>query len=260
MGQAYIMRRGGRGAAIRLMTMESAEMLPESALCNTLAVITKTEAGHVYIQSGQPEEAQAGDIWAATGEGETFSFSTSRADVPIGIKHVAQYDGAEWKRVGAYAWMDGAWARVSTEKFMLYERGMDMTDATGGWGSKKDSYGKATWNADSLYLGYAADATVARYASVYTMNKVELTQYTKLSVLASAVDVGNGFIFGAIAEPYTGVSTSAVKEAMAAHVTLTKDEAEETVYEADISALSGGYHIQLAVGVSKATIHEIYLS
>lgn len=258
MGQAYIMRRGGSNAVIRARAYPSAEALPENALRHTIAVITERTIGYAYMQETRPENAAEGDIWLAIGGEEGFSYASGRAKLAVGIAYAEQYDGVQWKRVEAYAWTGEAWIRVSMGRFMLYDRGGDVNDVTGGWASRKDTYGKITWNEESLYLGYS-EASGGRYASVYTKKTVDLTAYTKLAVNASATEVGNGLIFGAAAAPYTGVTTTGAEENMAAYVKPAKDTADETIYEADISALSGGYYIQLAAGVSKATIHEIYL-
>lgn len=257
MGQAYITRRGG-GVMIRVRAYAHADDLPESALRRTIAVITERPIGHTYMQEARPEEAAEGDIWLAIGGEHGFSYASSRVEMAVGIAYAEQYDGTLWKQMEAYAWTGEEWIQVSMGKYMLYDHGSDVTDVTGGWTSKKDAYGKITWNDASLYIGYS-DASGGRYASVYTKKAIDLTPYTKLTVRASAVSVSSGLIFGAAATPYTGVSTATAEKSMAAYIKVEKDNADEMVYEADISALSGAYYIQLAAGVSKATIHEIYL-
>lgn len=258
MGQAFLVRRGGTGLKLKAVSVLTAEELPDKAIVNTLAVISEIKAGYLYVQKDRPEEAETGDVWAENSWGDTIDLASPFAGLKTGIQSVEQYDGTAWSTVETYIFNGEGWVELYVPKVMLYERGTDNTDVTGGWSSKKDGNGVVTWGSAYLTLSYSGDN--ARYASVYTKNAIDLTDYRKLSAVVSNTSGTYSGAVGAIASPYTGTALSTGVGQMAAYVRTPTGLTEETVYEADISALSGSYYIQLIAGVFSGQFHEIYLS
>lgn len=258
MGQAYLMRKGGKGNGLRAVSCASADKLPTLATKNRLAVISDIKSIYVYVQAERPEVGEAGDVWAKSVSGDDISVYTTRSSLEVGIKCVEQYDGTQWKRMEAYIYDGEAWRNVSTEKVLLYENGVTNAELVTGWTERKGNYGVIEWNEDHLYLGYTG--SVDRYASVYTGNTIDLTNYSKIvAVVSETTGSGTGTL-GAAAAPYTGVSQGTGREQMAAYVSIPSGVTEKTTYELDISALEGTYVIQLMAGIWNGTFYEIYLN
>lgn len=258
MGQAYLMRRGGSGNGLRVVSYASADKLPALATKNNLAVISDIKSIYVYVQGERPEGAEAGDVWAKSVSGDDIGVYTTHSSFESGIKCVEQYDGTQWKRMEAYIYDGEAWRQVSTEKVLLYENGVTNDELVTGWTEKKGSYGVIEWNEDHLYLGYTGSAD--RYASVYTSNTIDLTNYSRISVVVNETTGSGSGTLGAATAPYTGVSQGTGREQMAAYVSIPSGVMEKTTYELDISALEGAHHVQLMAGIANVKIYEIYLN
>lgn len=258
MGQAYLMRRGGNGGAIlNAIERSDADNLPASAVKNTIAVIGGIQPGHVYAQAERPEDANAGDVWLKTSGGDDISIHGASSSIENGVLLVEQYDGEKWVHVEAYIWDGEKWRPVSVPKTYVYENGVTNEALVGGWGSKTDTKGVVTWNADSLYLGYTGDQ--ARYASVFTTKAIDLTNYSKLCVVVSGTSGTKEGAACVTKEASVNVSLETVLSKMAAYVRIPVDVADKATYEADISTLEGEHYIQLVAAVFKGTFHEVYL-
>lgn len=258
MGQAYLMRRGGNGSA-RLNAINRAEgdALPESAVKNTIAVISDISAAHVYAQAERPENAEAGDVWLMTGGGDDIGMYTPGSSLENGILLVEQYDGEKWVLVEAYIWDGEMWRLVSSRQTHIYDNGVTNEALVGGWDSKTDAKGVITWNADSLYLGYTGEQ--ARYASVFTTKAIDLTGYSKLCVVVSGTSGTKDGAACVTKEVSVNVLLDTVLSKMAAYVRIPVDVADKATYEADISTLTGEHYIQLVAAIFKGTFHEVYL-
>ena len=260
MGEAYLMRRGGGSSQwLRLMTCASASELPESALANTLAVISDVPVSYAFVQAETPPADLLSEsvVWVRTDDGDDINLVSANANFEIGILNVAQYDGQMFKPAEAYIWDGEKWRPVSVPRTYVYNQGVTNEALVGGWDSKTDTKGVVTWNADSLYLGYTGDQ--ARYASVFTTKAVDLTGYSRLCVVVSGTSGTKEGAACVTKETSTSVTLDTVLGKMAAYVRIPLDITDKATYEADISALEGEHFIQIAAAVFKGTFHEIYL-
>lgn len=261
MGQAYLMRHGSGGSTqwLHLMTVASSSELPEDALPNTLAVVSNVPVKYAFVQSDTPPSGLVYEnaVWVRTEDGDDIYISSVNSDLRIGILNVSQYNGQVFVPVEAYIWDGEKWRPVSIPRTYVYENGVTNEALVGGWGSKTDTKGVVTWNADSLYLGYTGDQ--ARYASVFTTKAIDLTGYSKLCVVVSGTSGTKEGAACVTKEASVNVSLETVLSKMAAYVRIPVDVADKATYEADISTLEGEHYIQLVAAVFKGTFHEVYL-
>ena len=272
MAMTIITRRGigGQGCNISVRSYATQDSLPNGVSKNTISVITDIEIANVYIQSEMPvptfsmdgssTDINVGDVWVATNtvSGNTaLDISNLYAHVELDIECVMQYDGEKWVRMEAYAFIDGAWILISAPRLYLYDRGVQSTEITGSWASKKDSNGVITWDTDHLYIGYTGSK--GRYASVYTTQAIDMSGYSKLVVVVSnTTGSGTGSV-GICTSAYTGVNGGTGKDSMTAWVGIPSGLTEETAYELDISSIDGSYIIQLIAPIICVDFYEIYL-
>lgn len=265
MGQAYLMRRGS-AKSLKVVSCASADAFPTVVLKNTMAVISDVPSVRIYIQAERPENGEAGDVWARTGDGDAISMYTSRSSLEIGVMHVEQHDGEKWKRVEAHVYDGAQWRQVSVERYMLYKRGEDNTAVTGGWATDAHDGISLTFGTDSIVFKVVKDGN--RYASFYTKNKIDLTEYKTLGIVlskASGVGTSGDMYLGATLKAYTGASGPELGDSYTAGGSLNvapdkgKDFTEERDFIIDISALDTSYYIQIGASIASATIHEIYL-
>lgn len=265
MGQAYLMRRGGRGSGLRAVSYAGAEALPARERKNTLAVISDIGSRYAYAQAERPETGEAGDVWVRTAGGSDISIYETYASLEVGILYVEQYSGEKWERMEAYIFDGTDWVQVSAARFALYERGTDETEITGGWDKDENTGMTVTFGEEGIELKivYGGD----RYATAFTKNRIDLTEYTTLCMTvleASGEGETSALYLGATDSVYMGGSGNELYSSFAAGVRRSIAETEEeitaeTTIAADISAIEGSYFIQFGGGIANATISEIYL-
>lgn len=259
MGNLMITRRGSpsNSQGFYFITWEDASTLPSERAEKTIAIIGSQKIGMVYMCADRPESVEIGDVWVSLGKGATITVRGPQVVMPITLSSIYQYSEEGWNRTDAYIKLDGAWTQISIVGLLVYTRGENNENITGGWGSKKDSNGVIEWNSDSLLLGYSGSS--ARYSSVYTNSLIDVTSFSKLVVIASSVSGTNDGVVGLQESPYTGTSRATAIEKMTAYTLLTNGTTDETVFELDISELEGSYRLQFVAGISTFTIHEVYI-
>lgn len=266
MGQAYIMRRGSGGIKIRVSAYASAEQLPEVAQKNTIAVISEIPVSYAYVQATRPENPTEGAVWIKSKGGEDITLRSPSAGVDIGIEFVRQYNGTEWVNVAAYAHNGTEWYAVSVARLYLYDRGTDVTEATGGWEKDENGGMTLTFGTDSAVLKITRDAD--RYATAYTKNKIDVSQFSSLyMVVTSAKGRENkgSLYLGLTENVYTGGTGSELLNSFKAgterNVAPDKNNTitAETEIVVDISNVQGEYMVQFGASIADATVVEIYM-
>lgn len=261
MAEGIIVRRGGSGGGVALSVSaySSADAMPATASDNDVAIISSIPVNNVTVSFEQPANAATGDVWLTIGEdGTSMTMGGNGVTLPIGVNNAMQYDGTAWQSVDAYIWQNGAWVSIESAKVYLIRNGASNTALVDSWTTKKDAKGVVTWNEDNVYIGY--NEGDGRYASIYTANTIDLTNYKKLSIVVSNTGGTKDGILGVLTAPYTGVSGTTGVEKMAASVGITYNIEDKATHVLDISAVNGAHHVQVIAGIFKATIHDIYLS
>ncbi len=139
----------------------------------------------------------------------------------------------------------------------LYKYGDKCEEVTGGWTEKKGAVGTITWNDNNVYFGHGGGA--GRYASIWTTNKVEVGNYTKMCIRISGMVTSEALRAGICSNPYTGVTGNESDSKFTAYIKLKTSNSDEQLLELDISKFTGSYYVQIVAGITKVYVHEIYL-
>lgn len=247
---------------VRVLQYSDQSEIPAITLKNTVAVITETPINNVYLLPDLYETPEIGDIVLVHRPGDTLDLSSRTVEIHTKIIVVRQYDGESWKNRDAFLFDGSAWIQISHIRLWIYNRGQTNDSLIGSWLTSKDRNGKVEWQEDNIYLYYTS--TEARYISIYTSNKIDVSAYSKFVVVinnTSGVSGNSGSSSaGLVTTPYTGVSGTAGYESMTAGIRIaTKGITTETTYEVDISSLEGEYHIQILIGILKINYYEVYM-
>lgn len=266
MGQAYIVRRGGNGVRFHLIAAPTVDNLPIFAQKNTLAIISDIPVGHLYVQGLKPENPNIGDVYTDGSKNTAFTIKSGAMDANIGIEYVEQYDGEKWIRVEGYAWIDNAWTQVCYARLYLYNRGDQKLETTGGW--KTDIHTGITGEFGVNEFIITVIGTGDRYGTIYTKNKINLTEYKTLNMIVSSavgVDSSGNIYLGATSKVYNGGQGQELFDSFIAgkkiNVAPNNSAAitSETIISVDISYLTSSYQIQLGAAIASMTLKEVYL-
>ena len=248
---------------------EDDSFLTTSAANNTIAVISNSglPLGNVYFQEEFPENPNNGDIFIQYTDGKLINFSSYTLDLTLSIQGVIQYIDGSWHYKIAYVCYNGEWIQVSKIRTYIYNRGTQNTELTGSWTTKADRNGKATWNASSLAL--TTSSSEARYVSVYTSKKIDVTNFSKMVVILGDL-VGNpsdsgATVIGLAASPYTGGSGTELTNNYACYKKVStagnQKKPGEVTYEIVFDDnITGKYYIQIGTYIMRESYYyEIYL-
>ncbi len=143
----------------------------------------------------------------------------------------------------------------------LYYAGDEYTSITGGWESfnpTQYTFGTATKNADNLYL-YCHSSSEDWTASAFgTVNKIDLTGFTNLTVISTDASGGSG-------DSITKFGISSVKD-RTVHATPVASVTQTTgSVTLDISTFDDEYYVFIecskrSSGTSTSTTTKIFLS
>lgn len=139
----------------------------------------------------------------------------------------------------------------------LYKYGDKCEEVTGGWTEKKSTAGYITWNSKNVYFNHGGGA--GRYASIWTTNKVDVGNYTKMCIRISDMVTYEGLRAGICSSPYTGATGNESDSNFTAYIKVTTSNSDEQLLELDISEFTGSYYVQIVAGITKAYVYEIYL-
>ena len=233
MGDCFITRRGGGagGSKVTAIAVENAENLPASAKEGTIAVITDTAVGNVYIQNTEPDSPAVGDVWVNTGV-------TSQAPIQIGNvtlypSAAKQYGDGVWAPAIAKVYLNGAWVELISG--MLYDSGNEFDAVTGGWsitnkGSKAEDY--ILVGSSSLTANQSSYATHAK--------PVDFTDFNTLEVhfTSARSNTSVGYI-------QVRVYDESEKQVLSANAVSGSATVTDKLVVMDISALEGKYYVRV---------------
>lgn len=145
-------------------------------------------------------------------------------------------------------------ATVTVTDLYLYNAGDLCTPVTGGWVTTAGDI-VITYDSDSISFGYSDTTTAGEYGCLYTVNPVDLTDYSTLRITVNPASVGYS--------PYLLVGTDNTSRNQNASTVVAKTEitsAGSKTWTLDVSALTGSYYVGFYWNESEGTIHEISLS
>lgn len=244
--------RAGGGASLNVIAASSFSALPETADEGTMAVITDTAIGAVYVQKAQPETAAAGDIFISTAANlHTVDIAGDEGSlqIPLGFVHV--WNGTAWEQAEAYFHTDGKWIPQSNIVY-LYNAGSVNEQITGGWIAAEGG-GTATMNAANMRLVISSSTGIRKH--VATTNMIDLTGYATLHVVANFASLS----VDSSTAPSLRLGVSTNQNANLASITTKAEKAYtakgEKTLSYDVSSLDGEYYVIVGVGWPTATVN-----
>lgn len=216
----------------------------------TIAIISNAGvSGWVFsdISSPAPDNPIAGLVWIGTYDG-----------VSVGARH---YISDVWVDVPMYVRYEGEWLNTLAQQ-SLYKAGDECTDITGGFSSvnilRQSSFSRLTVdtvqkNTGNIYL----KASPNYQASIASTNKIDITNYRKLTMVINDCSVQSSTINGGNKLMLTTSRTDAGTAVASATI-------QDGITTISLEGLSGSYYVIVAIhgvsGTNYACIDEIYLS
>lgn len=248
---------------------EDDSFLATPAANNTIAIISNSglPLGNVYFQEDFPENPNNGDIFIQYKDGKLVDFSSYILNLTLSVQGVIQYIDGSWDYKIAYICYNGEWIQVSKPRLYIYNRGTQNTALTGSWTKKADGNGAATWGTESLAL--TTSSTSARYVSVYTSKKIDVTSFKKMVVILGNLtgdpNASGSTLIGLVTSPYTGVKGSELRANFitykGASTSAGATQPGEFTYEIPFDDnIVGSYYIQIGTYTMRESYYyEIYL-
>lgn len=242
--------------------------LTTSAQNNTIAIISDSDVplGKIYFQEEQPENGNNGDIFIKYIDGDLIDFSSGNVNISLSIEFIKQYVNGAWHYREAYAYFNREWIQVSSLRVYAYNRGVRNTELTGSWTTKADRNGKVTWNTSSLAL--TTSSTEARYVSIYTSKKIDVTNFSKMVVtlgnLVGDPSDNGATVIGLAASPYIEMKGTALINNYACYKKVATSGSQkkpgEVTYEIVFDDnITGKYYIQIGTYIMRESYYyEIY--
>ena len=232
---------GGGGLAIKVM---GGSTQPTSAPEKTIWVNTSTTITSYVFSATEPSSPAAGMVWIKTGTVSPVEFNASKGNnvVMIYPSQCKQYESGAWVAKEAKSYLNGVWVTwVVTTYWFTAGTGPTDTWNTAGNGSPyiltSNMQLTNEWNTSVL---------------VSSSTAIDFTLFSKLHIDAAADASANG-TFG-LASSITSGSTSVTFDKSVYQSSRTR-----TVWELDISDMSGSYYIALrASGEGSVFVYNIY--
>lgn len=252
---------GGGGASLNFKVIaytSEADLLFAAPAENTIGIITDQKITSWHFADEAPAEAEEGMVWIWTGEGSNVAFNALKKNgITLYPVHAMQFANGAWADVEAKSYQNGRWVDWFSG-LHLYNAGDKCLDVVGGWTEKVGTYGVIKWNENSVRLGYSG--TTSRYSSIYTEERIDLTEYDVLCARVSDLEIdGDRFLVGVRKSWFTGTSAAQAESGFAAIAKLTQSVTGEYLVEVDISSLTGSYYVQIIAGITIVDVKEIYL-
>ena len=207
---------GTKGAKVKAYSSE--EKLPSAAKDGTMAVISATSVGNVYVQNTSPSTPSAQDlliVFSANG-----NLPAVVGDVVLYPNAAVQYLNGSWTRVPLKIFIKGAWHDAVADT-VLYSNGNEAQDITGGWYA-------------SSALEFIKEASRLTIASgvVSTVLRVDLTYYSALKVKVQCTSGNPSYIGIGRTPTYIEIQTAT-----------GSNESSASTRVVDLSGVEGEYYI-----------------
>lgn len=271
MGTAFLHGQGGGADSLNFIVRAyaSADLLPEKAGENTIAVITETPMSSYVVSAEKPENLTAGMVWIRTANTSYDAFSiTKKNPIYIYPDGCFQYDGEAWAIRTVYIRLDGEW--VEWWNGQLYITGDEWKRVTKNWNSLAlvPSSGASNTTVMMLYKESTylwsdvrentGSGAKARSTTVYCVNKIDLTKFSKLTFEGKFIRAGTT-ANGIVAACWENLmDCNYYTQNMAAYTKQTT--ASETLIEVDVSEVEGEHQVGIGLYNSRAEIEKCYLT
>lgn len=182
----FNMSAGGGSAEIKVINVASVSGLP-SAKDGTIAIVSATAAGEVYVQGTEPASPASGDVWILVdASGDNI---ITLGNVQVYPMQAQQYLNGAWTEVSGFLRMNGEWSELAYPSVYLYNRGDQCTDITSGWAANKWG-GNYTFNTDNIYLTVSNGGN--QPSAVQTKQPIDVTKYKTLRFIGNVPGNGTG--------------------------------------------------------------------
>ena len=209
---------GGSAFGIDIKSYASEEVLPSKAKDGTLAVLSESSVGNVYVQNYFPDNPKNKDLWIAfSGMGQIPAIVGSVVLYPL---KAYQYLNNTWGEADLRVHFSGVWYEPVAD-LTLYSYGDEVTDVTGGW-----------YASSALELAKEGTRLVFSAGVVSTVRKFDLTHYSALKVDVQCTS-GNSSYIG-IGSKSTYIETQTATGS---------NESSESTRVVDLSGVDGEYYI-----------------
>lgn len=237
-----------KGGGVKAVAFASEDELPsDSSDGTTIAVISTTAVGEVYVQSAEPSEHATGDLWI------TYTTSgnhpVNAGNVTVYPLNAYQYTDGSWAKISMFIWANGKW---NSAIMYLLNTEDECVDITGGW----DVYGEASAMAAKTSEGFNVSAKNTGYqrAGIQTKNAINVSEYSRI------IFVGKVASYYSYYQTHVGIQTnkaSGVGDIVntAAKASVTK--AGEFRLTLDVTSYSGKYYVGIMSGSVLDVTHII---
>lgn len=141
-------------------------------------------------------------------------------------------------------------ATITATDLYLYNAGDQCTAVTGGW---KKAGGNTTFTFGSSSITYANGGETSNYATLYTVNKINVTSFSTMKIYLNVTSGGGGYNCLVLHTNNTDkqtYGTACVKVTSTGTQTLSLD----------VSSLTGSYYVGFCVTASSGSVYKIWLT
>lgn len=225
---------------------------PSSPSANTIWVNTSTTITSWVFSATQPTGSN-GMVWISTGTSSTVPFNALKQNnIMVYPLYAKQYISGAWVDKTAKSYQNGKWVNWYT---LLFNNGDQFTSLTGGWAIRSSS-GLTCTIGDTLL--FTVTGTAARAGSIYTKNKINVSNFSTLEVgvkISSAASANNGFCVGLA----TGAGIQSTGELSRYATKISSKTVGEQVISLDISGMTGSYYVVFFADVTSASVSSVRL-
>ena len=209
---------------------------------NTIGVVTDTAVPKWGFYAAKPETPAEGELCFPIGTESSYAFNALKKNaLTVYPMNCQQYISGVWARKTAYIYKDGVWVQFSSDwDGTLYDSGDEYEYITGGWASQKfatNVSGTGTMSKDDTCITLTAQNSAS--ISAYTVNKIDLTDYSTLYVRIISLNKTGSWRFQA--RIIDGLSASDY-ESYIGYVDIGSGAG---TYSIDISKITGEHYISV---------------
>ena len=245
-GQDYCVRNGG-GAQLEVWP---AGKKMSVKISNDLCTMGEYRVRTAYVYGFDNYYHEEGTVWISTGTSSTVEFNALKKNgiqvYPLAAK---QYVSGAWVTKTAKSYQGGKWVDWTT---FLFANGNQFTDLTGGWGVKSSS-GVTCTIGDTLSL--RVTGTAAREGSVYTKNKIDVSNFHTLYVDVNVTTIDYSFRIGL--SNAAGIKSANELGGYVAQTSTTKT-GQQTL-SLNVENFNSSYYIVIYTDVATATVSNVRL-
>ena len=227
---------------------------PSSPAENTIWVDTD-RINNYYFSATQPENMAEYDVWFRVGIFSDAEFNALKKNgimvYPISAQ---QYVNGALVKKDFKIYLDGVWTE---QRRMLYYRGDQCVDKTGGWTSSGLKWANgydaktATFESDRIILKPDSQVGAAQ-----TENKIDFTGFTKILFLYKNITISNNRAF----ECSICTGRNLYSDVVSTPDTYDGVSGIEQIAEIPLSSLQGQYYPSVLCGAGrKCEVYEIWL-